>query len=133
MLGSQDSEQVTPMGEAPMKGVVGARKGQPSLSTQRSAWWPRMSRAVLSRTSLDVQPLGLCVATAGGMGLIPGQGTKTPQAAGQPKKKKNTIEQCCPKEVKFEPWCQGNGAFKFVPWPQDEKLNETSEMNIHFI
>ena len=121
------------MGEAPMKGVVGAGKGQPSLSTQRSARWPRPSRAALSRTSLGVQPLGLCVATAGGTGLTPCRGTKIPQAAGQPKNKNKKIEQCCPIEVKFEPWCQGNGAFKFVPWPQDEKVNKASEMNIHFI
>ena len=34
----------------------------------------------LRDTSLMVQWLGLCTSTAGGMGLIPGQGTKIPQA-----------------------------------------------------
>ena len=32
-------------------------------------------------TSLAVQRLRLCVSTAGGVGLIPGQGTKIPHAA----------------------------------------------------
>ena len=91
VLRSQDSEQVTPVSEAPMKGVVGARKGRPSLSTQRSAQWPRVSRAALSRTSQAVQLLGLCVSTAGGTGSVPGQGTKIPQATGQPKKKKKPV------------------------------------------
>ena len=35
-----------------------------------------------------VQWLGLCASTVGGMGSIPGPGTKMPQAT-QPKKKKN--------------------------------------------
>ena len=39
--------------------------------------------------SLAVQWLGLCVLTAKGQGLIPGQGTKIPQAAWSGQKKKN--------------------------------------------
>ena len=41
-------------------------------------------------TSLAVQWLGLCASVAGGMGSIPGQGTKIPHATryGQKKKKK---------------------------------------------
>ena len=37
--------------------------------------------------SLAMQCLGLCASAAGGMGLVPGQGTKIPHAV-QPKKKK---------------------------------------------
>ena len=33
-----------------------------------------------SGSSLEVQWLRLCISTAGGMGLIPGQGTKIPRA-----------------------------------------------------
>ena len=36
-------------------------------------------------SSLAVQWLGLCASTAGGMNLIPGQGTKTPHAVGATK------------------------------------------------
>ena len=44
--------------------------------------------------SLAVQWLGLLASTAGGLGLIPGRGTKIPQAArcGQKKKKQKTID-----------------------------------------
>ena len=35
------------------------------------------------RTSLAVQWLGLSISTAGGMGLIPGQGTKIPHACSE--------------------------------------------------
>ena len=38
--------------------------------------------------SLAVQWLGLRASTAGGLGLIPGWGTKIPQAGAQPKTKK---------------------------------------------
>ena len=38
--------------------------------------------------SLVVQWLALCASTAGGMGLIPGQGTKIPHARGAARKKK---------------------------------------------
>ena len=40
-------------------------------------------------SSLEVQWLGLCAPTAGGMGSIPGHGTKIPQAAWRGQKKKN--------------------------------------------
>ena len=52
-------------------------------------WAQRMIEVWFIGTSLAVQWLGLHTSTAGGMGLIPGQGTKIPQAA-QPKKKKKT-------------------------------------------
>ena len=39
-------------------------------------------------TSLVVQWLSLCTSTAGGVGLIPGQGTKIPHAAWPRQKKK---------------------------------------------
>ena len=42
-------------------------------------------------TSLVVQWLGLHTSTAGGTGLIPGLGSKIPQAT-QPKKKKKEID-----------------------------------------
>ena len=41
------------------------------------------------RTSLAVQLLRLCASTAGGVGLIPGGGTKIPQAAWATKKANN--------------------------------------------
>ena len=41
-------------------------------------------------TSLAVQWLRLCTSTAGGMGLIPGQGTKIPHAAPCGQKKRNS-------------------------------------------
>ena len=41
-------------------------------------------------TPLVVQWLSLCAPSAGGMGLIPGQGTKIPHVA-WPKKKKNCL------------------------------------------
>ena len=41
-----------------------------------------------ARNSLAVQWLGLHAATAGGMGWIPGPGTKIPRALAWPKKKK---------------------------------------------
>ena len=40
---------------------------------------------------LVVQWLRLCTSTAGGMGYIPGQGTKTPHAVQQDKKKAGNI------------------------------------------
>ena len=47
--------------------------------------------------SPDVQWLGLCTSTAGGMGSIPGQGTKIPHATlCSQRKKKKKIYLCLP-------------------------------------
>ena len=40
-----------------------------------------LSQTLMAGTSLEVQWLRLCALNAGGMGLIPGQGTKIPHAA----------------------------------------------------
>ena len=55
-----------------------------------------MSKDGPSRNSLVVQWLGLRASTAEGRGLIPGWGTKIPQAAwcGQKKKKKKMGPEC---------------------------------------
>ena len=53
-------------------------------------------------TSLVVQWLRLCTSTAGGMGLIPGRGTKIPHAThGQKKKKKNRFFFCLKEYYKY--------------------------------
>ena len=56
-----------------------------------------ISKELSFRNSVVVQWLGPCASTAGGMGSIPGQGTKIPQAAwcGQRKKKRR-------KEISFQ-------------------------------
>ena len=56
-----------------------------------------MSKDGPSRNSLVVQWLGLRASTAKGRGLIPGWGTKIPQAAwcGQKKKKKRWAQSVC--------------------------------------
>ena len=46
-------------------------------------------RILIPGYSLAVQWLGLCAFTAGGSGLIPGQGIKSPQATQHGQKKKN--------------------------------------------
>ena len=46
-------------------------------------------------TSLVVQWLRLCASTAGGLGLIPGQGTKIPHATWHNQKKKNKKTKNC--------------------------------------
>ena len=55
--------------------------------------WKWSCNNQLTGTSLVVQWLGLCASTTRGKGLIPGQGTKIPQAtrSGQKKKKKNQL------------------------------------------
>ena len=54
---------------------------------------PFLNRNGVWRTSLAVQWLRLCTSMAGGVGLIPGQGTKTPHAmlCGLKMKKKKKI------------------------------------------
>ena len=56
----------------------------------QSKWVPRVHQG----TSLAVQWLGLCTSTAGGPGLIPGPGTKIPQAMHSQKKKR--LHRGCP-------------------------------------
>ena len=50
-----------------------------------------LSIKALNGTSLAIQWLRLCASTAGGTGLIPGQGTKIPYATQYGKKKKKTL------------------------------------------
>ena len=46
------------------------------------------TREMTPGNSMVVQCLGLCVSPTGGLGSIPGQGSKIPHAAQQQKKKK---------------------------------------------
>jgi len=49
------------------------------------------TRETTPGNSMVVQCLGLCASTTGGVGSIPGQGSKIPHAAQQKKKKKEMI------------------------------------------
>ena len=49
------------------------------------------TRETTPGNSMVVQCLGLCVSTTGGLGSIPGQGSKIPHAAQQKKKKKKEM------------------------------------------
>ena len=64
-----------------------AREGVPTAVTSGK----RSKKQQQSENSLAVQWLGHGAFTAEGAGSIPGQGTKIPQAAAQPKKKGKEI------------------------------------------
>ena len=49
------------------------------------------TRETTPGNSMVVQCLGLCVSPTGGLGSIPGQGSKIPHAAQQQKKKKKEM------------------------------------------
>ena len=55
----------------------------------------RLIRKTLPGTSLAVQWLRLCASTAGGMGSIPGWGTKIPHAAQYGQKEKRKKKRLC--------------------------------------
>ena len=78
-------------------------------------------------TSLVVQWLRLCTSTAGGAGLIPGQGTVIPSAVhcGQKKKKVHLSFhfQHAPKLLSLSPPCRGGCIYhtwpgKWLPWTE---------------
>ena len=83
-----------------METTLGGRPGKPEASTapeRGTSDWRKVTVTPLcflnlkpcQRTSLAVQRLRPHTSTAGGMGLIPGQGTKIPHGGmGQPEKKK---------------------------------------------
>ena len=57
---------------------------------------------------MEVQWLGLCASTAGGMGSIPGQGTKIPHAVWHGQKQNQDQKQTKQKYARMDPRTQRN-------------------------
>ena len=80
--------------------IMETHAGSSCVRMTQCWWWkdPVLFKMGPGQTSLVVQWLRLCASTAGGMGLIPGRGTKIPHAVLHSRKKKRARMICFPDE-----------------------------------